>query len=203
MTSRPLVTPAPIPTLRIVALLGSLRGGSLNQALLRAAREASPGDVTIDLFPLADVPFYDADLDREGGPATVRELKDAIAQADGLLIVTPEYNHSLPAVTKNAIDWASRPAFASPLSGKPVLVIGASSGRSAARHALEHAAEVLTFARAIPFERTYGVARAGDLVDDSGRLGDPVVMSELRTLLADFGTWVRSTATHEATAAAA
>jgi len=96
MTSRPLVTPAPIPTLRIVALLGSLRRGSLNQALLCAAREASPGDVTIDLFPLADVPFYDADLDREGGPATVRELKDAIAQADGLM--PPQLYPALPQV---------------------------------------------------------------------------------------------------------
>jgi chromate reductase len=181
---RPVVT-ADSP-LRVVAIVGSLRGASLNRALLDAARELAPPDLAIEPAEIGDLPFFDADLEARGDPLPVRRLKAAIAKADALLVVTPEYNHSLPAVLKNAIDWASRPSPASALAGRPVLIMGASSGRSGAKHALAHAADVLAHTRMIPFERRLGVPLAGDLIDADGRLADAAVRAELAGLLTDF-----------------
>ena len=180
--------------IRIAALIGSVRHESLNGALLEAIRDVAPAGVSIGSISLTDVPFYDGDLERGEVPAAVRELKEAIASSDALLVVTPEYNRGLPAVIKNAIDWASRPAFASPLVGKFVLLTGASSGRSAVKYALEDAAQALAYTQAVPFERRFGVARAGDLMDAEGRLADPRTNEELRELLAEFTAAVRSTA---------
>lgn len=180
---------------RIVALVGSLRRGSFNRSLLRAAQEAAPEGVAIEAFSLADVPFYDGDLEAGGDPAPVRALKSAIAEADAILLVTPEYNRGVPAVTKNAIDWASRPPFDSPLAGKPVLLMGATTGRSGTKHALQQAADSLTYALAVPFEERYGVSRAGDLVDGDGHLTDPDTHDELRRLLGSFAASVRATTT--------
>src|SRR5689334_16319689 len=101
--------------IRVLALAGSLRRGSYNQRLIEAASELAPSWMTIESFDLADVPLYNADLDtQEQRPAGVERLKHAIATADGLLIATPEYNHSVPGVLQNAIDWASRPGGKSP-----------------------------------------------------------------------------------------
>lgn len=180
----------PNPPLRVAALVGSLRQASLNRALLEAAREVAPVGLVIEPVEIGDLPFYDADLEARGDPPPVRRLKTAIAGTDALLIVTPEYNRSLPAVLKNAIDWASRPS--SPLAGKPVLLMGAGPGRSGAQSALEHLAEVLTHIRAVPFERRLGVARAGDLIDADGRLSDPALRVAVANLLADFARSVRA-----------
>jgi chromate reductase len=176
---------------RIVALVGSLRRGSFNRSLLRAAQEAAPDGVDIEAFSLADVPFYDGDLEAEGDPAPVRALKASIAEADAILLVTPEYNKGLPAVTKNAIDWASRPPFDSLLAGKPVMLMGATTGRSGTKYALQRAADSLTYAQAVPFEERYGLPRAGDRFDDDGRLTDPDTRAELRRLLGAFASSVR------------
>ena len=179
-------------TIRVVAMVGSSRQGSYNRALLQAARESAPASVAIELIEMGDLPFFDADLEARGDPVPVRRLKTAIAQADALLIVTPEYNRSLPAVLKNALDWASRPPRPSALAGKPVLLLGASAGRSAASHAIQHATDVLANIGAAPFERSLGVPRAGDLIDASGRLADERTLEELRRLLLDFERAVRS-----------
>src|SRR3546814_267438 len=115
----------------IVGLPGSLRRGSFNAALLRAATQLVPDGSRIDVHSLHGVPLYDADVETaEGIPPAVAVLKDAVAAADGLLMVTPEYNNSLPGVFKNAIDWMTRPAadIARVFGGKPVAVIGASPG---------------------------------------------------------------------------
>ncbi len=186
---------------RIVALVGSLRRGSFNRSLLRAAQEAAPDGVAIEAFSLADVPFYDGDLEAEGDPAPVRALKSAIVEADAILLVTPEYNKGLPAVSKNAIDWASRPPFDSPLVGKPVLLMGATTGRSGTKHALQQAADSLTYAQAVPFEERYGVSRAADLVDEDGRLADRRTQVELRRLLGAFADSVRASTIPTAKAA--
>jgi chromate reductase, NAD(P)H dehydrogenase (quinone) len=113
--------------MRVLGLSGSLRRGSLNTALLRAAAERLPAGVELVEFErLADVPPYDEDLDAVTSPDAVRELREAILAADAVLIATPEYNHSIPGQLKNALDWASRPAGQSALNGKPAAAIGAS-----------------------------------------------------------------------------
>ncbi|NBC66208.1 MAG: FMN reductase, partial [Bacteroidetes bacterium] len=114
--------------INILTFAGSLRKASYNKALLRAAKEIAPKSMEITIFDLEGIPLYNADLEAEGDPGRVVEFKQAIQKADGLLIATPEYNHGVPAVTKNAIDWASRPPKDSPLNEKPVGILGASPG---------------------------------------------------------------------------
>ncbi len=115
--------------MRVLGISGSLRGGSHNSALLRAAAERLPAGAELVPFKrLAEIPPYDEDLEVEGVPEVVRNLRETIRGADAVLIATPEYNHSIPGQLKNALDWASRPAGESALNGKPVAVIGASTG---------------------------------------------------------------------------
>ncbi len=117
--------------IRIVGLSGSLRSGSFNAHLLRAAARVAPAGIEIEVETIRGVPLYDGDVEAaEGLPARVTELKDKIAAADALFLVTPEYNNSIPGVFKNAIDWLTRPASDIPkvFGGKPVAFIGASPG---------------------------------------------------------------------------
>jgi chromate reductase len=172
--------------LRILGLAGSYRDGSFNQALLRAAIEEAPAGVVIEPFDLRDVPFYDADLEAAGDPPPVRQLKEAIAASDGLLIATPEYNRGLPARIKNAIDWASRPPFAAPLAGKPVALMGASTGRSGAANAMAHAREALQHSRARVLDRTVAVPRAHQLVDEEGNLADAATRHQIAQLIREL-----------------
>jgi chromate reductase len=113
----------------VVGIAGSLRRESYNRGLLEAARGLAPASMTIEPFDLAGIPLYNGDLDTdEQRPAEVTRLKAAVAGAGAVLIVTPEYNHSVPGVLQNAIDWVSRPGLNSPLKGKPVAIMGASTG---------------------------------------------------------------------------
>jgi NAD(P)H-dependent FMN reductase len=114
----------------IIGLCGSLRNGSFNRMLLHAAVELSPPGITVEPESIGDIPLYDADVEEQGMPVVVQRLKDRIAQADGLLVVTPEYNNSMPGVLKNAIDWLSRPAEDIPrvFRGRPVAILGATIG---------------------------------------------------------------------------
>lgn len=104
---------------KILGIAGSLRKDSHNKAVLRTLAE----DADIEVFDLASIPLYNGDLDDENLPRNVRQFKDAIAQSAGVLLVTPEYNYGVPGVLKNALDWASRPAYRGPLVGKPVGII--------------------------------------------------------------------------------
>ena len=133
------------PSVRILAIPGSLRSASYNRALLDAARELAPGGMEIETFELHEIPPYDGDVEAEGDPEPVVALKEAIREADALLIASPEYNRGAPGVLKNAIDWASRPPLASPLAGKPVAVMGATTGMSGTRHAQEQLRKALSF----------------------------------------------------------
>ena len=117
---------------RIVGISGSLRRASFNSALLRAALDVAPSDVTIEIESIRDIPLYDGDVEAEEGlPPAVTSLKDRLAEADGLLIATPEYNASIPGVAKNAIDWLSRPVKDIPrvFGSLPVALMGATPGR--------------------------------------------------------------------------
>jgi NAD(P)H-dependent FMN reductase len=118
-------------TARILALVGSLRAGSYNRRLAEAAVKYVPEGIDVEIFEgLGEVPFYNEDLDRPGDvPGPARALRDAVQRADALLLVTPEYNGSLPAVLKNAIDWTSRPYQRGAITGKPLAVVGTSHGR--------------------------------------------------------------------------
>lgn len=114
--------------LRVLGFAGSLRRASLNRGLLRAAVELAPPGMVVEPFDLREIPLYDEDLRLAGAPSAVSQLKRRVADADAVLICTPEYNHSFSPVTKNAIDWISRPPAESPLDGKPVGIMGASDG---------------------------------------------------------------------------
>ncbi|MEM9693476.1 MAG: NAD(P)H-dependent oxidoreductase [Myxococcota bacterium] len=125
--------------LRILGLAGSLRPASLNRALLRAAASLVPAGVELQIFDLDEIPLYRGDVDTDADrPASVTALKNAISGANGVLIATPEYNYGVPGVLKNALDWASRPAFVSPFRDKPSAIVGASPGLFGAARAQAH-----------------------------------------------------------------
>lgn len=170
--------------LRILGIAGSLREGSYNRALLRAAREAAPDGLRVRIYDgLADVPPYDQDEDVAMAPAAVADLRDSIARADALLVATPEYNHSVPGVLKNAVDWASRPYGESSLQAKPAAVIGASTSRFGAQWAQEDLRKVLEASGADVLDADLPVSRAPERFDDAGRLTDGGVRGDLADVL--------------------
>jgi NAD(P)H-dependent FMN reductase len=166
----------PATSVRIVGLSGSLRRGSFNTSLLRAAAEVAPAGVTLEVRTIHGIPLYDADVENGPGiPEPVTKLKDEIAASDGLLLVTPEYNNSIPGVFKNAIDWLSRPDadVARVFRGRPVAIMGASPGRFGT---------TLSQSAWLPVIRTLGmrpwfderllVFEARKMFDDAGTLTD-------------------------------
>ena len=161
--------------MRILAISGSLRESSLNARLLREIAEQAPAGVEIELWEgLKSLPPYDADDDVDAAPEPVRSLRDAIAEADGLLIATPEYNASVPGVLKNAIDWASRPRDTAALQGKPAAVVGATTGRFGAVWAQADLRRILGTAGARVIDRELPVAQADRLLEAHGALlADP------------------------------
>lgn len=130
-------------TIRLAGISGSLRQASSNSSVLRALRERMPARVEMTLLPLDGIPAYNQDLDGPNPPEAVREFKETIAACDGLVICSPEYNFGMSGVLKNALDWASRPAFASPLKGKPVLLMTASPAFTGGTRALAQLRETL------------------------------------------------------------
>jgi NAD(P)H-dependent FMN reductase len=116
--------------INVLALVGSLRAASVNRQVAEVAGENAPDDISVRIYEgLGDIPFYNEDIDGADAPAAATTLREAIAEADAVLVVTPEYNGSIPAVLKNAIDWLSRPYGNSVLAGKPLAVIGVAGGQ--------------------------------------------------------------------------
>ena len=180
---------------RILALSGSLRRDSFNRRLLQAAARLAPSGMQIDVSDaLAGVPLFDEDLESAtgGGPEGVWRLRAAVATADGVLIATPEYNQSLPGVLKNAIDWLSRPAPEEVLAGKPVAIVGASSGRWGTRLAQAALRQTLaaTESRVMPAPMLFvrDAAQRFDATD--GQLRDAATLESLQTLLQAFAGWI-------------
>jgi chromate reductase len=165
---------------RILAVSGSLRAGSFNSALARAAVELAPDGIEIELYEgLGALPPYDADVDDEETPPAVEALRERIAAADGLLVVTPEYNGSIPGVLKNAIDWASRPRHGAALAGKTVAIAGATTGNYGAIWAQQDLRRVLGIAGARVTAGEVPVARAQHAFDEDLRLVDATVRERL------------------------
>ena len=172
--------------MKILALSGSLRAESFNTALARAAIEHAPDGVEIELYDgLAWIPPYDADVDGEDAPPAVRDLRDRITAAGALLVVTPEYNGSIPGVLKNAIDWASRPPHGgAALWGKTAAVAGATTGQYGAIWAQQDLRRILGLAGARVVDGELPVPRAQEKFDAAGRLVDAALAERLRTHLA-------------------
>jgi len=175
----------------IIAFAGSLRRGSYNRALIRAAAELAPEGMSIESIEIGGLPFYDADLESQGDPPTVAAFKAALFGADGLLIATPEHNDGLPGVLTNAIDWASRLPGRSPLAGKPVAVMGASPSQVGTARAQHHLRQVLahTHARVLPSPELL-VASAHKRFDAELRLVDETTRRVLADLLKRFERWI-------------
>lgn len=174
----------------IVGISGSLRKGSYNTALLRAAAELVPAGTTLTIASLRDIPLYDADLDVEGGPPPVQELKRAVAECDGLLLATPEYNYGVSGVLKNAIDWVSRPAYKSVLAGKPVALIGASPGATGTARAHGQLKQVMlgTLSEVFPHPEVLVGGAKGRFSD--GELTDEGTRKILSGMLEAFVAWI-------------
>ena len=179
-------------TLSILALSGSLRAASTNPAVLRTAIELAPDDVDIVLHDLRDLPFYDGDLEDAGVPASVEALRTALEDADALLIATPEYNWSVPAVLKNAIDWASRGPD-SPLEQLPTAVISAAGG-SGGRRVQAHLREVFAHNDVDLLDQQVMIPRARVHIEDGRLVGEPhrTDVESLIATLADHATRVGS-----------
>lgn len=173
----------------VLAISGSLRGGSYNTMLLGAAASAAPRDVRlVQHNALALVPPYDEDADVAPTPPAVRSLREQIASADALLVATPEYNGSVPGQLKNALDWASRPFPDSVLRNKPVAVIGASTGMFGAVWATQDLRRILGVAGARLTDGQLVVPRADEEFDPSGRLRDPSLERALEKILLELAT---------------
>jgi chromate reductase, NAD(P)H dehydrogenase (quinone) len=163
---------------RILGISGSLRRGSHNTSLLRAAAEAAGADVELELYDgLKEIPPYDEDDDQRGRPAAVARLAAAIEAADAVLFATPEYNASIPGQLKNAVDWISRPIATNVLRNKPVAVVGASTGAFGAVWAQAELRKVLASLGArvldseLPVPRAHTLFESGHLIDHDVRLG--------------------------------
>jgi chromate reductase, NAD(P)H dehydrogenase (quinone) len=172
--------------MRILAVSGSLRADSFNTSLVRAASEAAPEGVEVELFDpagLAALPLYDQELDNGDVPQSVERLRTAWASADAILFATPEYNGSIPGGLKNAVDWASRPRQEAALMNKTVAVIGASTGQFGAMWAQADLRKVLGMAGARVVGDELPVTHAHEKFDSSGRSLDGELFERLRLLL--------------------
>ncbi len=173
----------------ILSFSGSLRQGSFNTALLRAAAELLPEGMTLEIFDLTPIPFFNADLEVKGLPEAVKIFKNKIAAADALLIATPEYNYSIPGVLKNAIDWASRLPKDSPLNGKPAAMLGA-GGMLGTVRAQGHLRDILLHNNLLVLNKPeVYIARAAEKFDAAGLLIDEPTRQRLRELLTALHDW--------------
>ncbi|MDB5429609.1 MAG: hypothetical protein JWP35_725 [Caulobacter sp.] len=181
--------PSPI---RILGFAGSLRKASYNRSLLAAAKALAPADMTVEIFDLIDVSLYNADVEAQGDPPAVAAFKAAIRAADGVLMVTPEYNHGVPAVTKNAVDWASRPPRDAVLNAKPIGIIGASPGATGSARGQSQLRQAFEFTNSYCMPQPeILVFRAHEKFDADGNLTDDATRTFLRKYMEALGVWVR------------
>ena len=169
--------------IKILGFAGSLRNGSYNKSILRAATELLPENTELEIFDLAEIPMYNQDLDGEK-PSSVSEFKDKIKSADAILIATPEYNYSIPGVLKNAMDWASRPYGDNSFDGKPLAIMGASIGNIATARAQYHLRQTCVFLNMhVVNQPEVMVGVAQDKIDSNGVLTDEKTKEVIKSLL--------------------
>lgn len=183
----------PTDIVRVLGISGSLRRGSYNRALVRAAADIAGKDMKVEVFDLSGVPLYNKDLEADGFPEAVRSLHRAVADCDALLISTPEYQYGVPGVLKNAIDWASRPPGKSTMLGKPVAIMGATPGMWGTARAQMQLRQALIYNRCpMVLQPEVLVAKAADRFDDEGRLTHEPTREFVGKLLENLGELVRS-----------
>lgn len=176
---------------RILGVAGSLRHESYNRAALGAAIELVPEGATIDVFELDGIPGFNQD-EEQNPPAKVVELKRRIREADAILIVTPEYNYSIPGVLKNAIDWASRPCGDSAWNGKPAAIMGASIGTIGTARAQYHLRQMMVFLNMFPINQPeVMIGNASERFDSHGNLTDNATKEFIRQLVQNLVEWTR------------
>lgn len=180
----------------IIGISGSLRKGSYNAGLLRAAAELAPEGCTLEIVSIKGISLYDGDVEEaEGIPEVVAEIKDRIASADGLLLVTPEYNNSIPGVFKNAIDWLSRPPTDQPkvFGNKPVGLMGATPGRFGTINSQTAWLPVLRVLNMrVWFGKQLYINGAMNFFDESGNLVDEKMKKRVASYMAAFAAHVTS-----------
>jgi chromate reductase len=176
---------------KILGFAGSLRQGSYNRALLRAATEMVPENAELEVFELDGFPGFSEDLE-DKPPQKVKEFKAKIRAADAILIATPEYNYSMPGVLKNAIDWASRPYGDNAWDGKPLGIMGASIGMLGTGRAQYHLRQSCVFVNMLPLNRPeVMVAYAGEKIQEGGAVTDQHTRDKVRELLEALVAWTR------------
>jgi len=178
-------------TIKILGIAGSLREGSYNRAMLRAAAELVPDGVEIEIFDIVGLPGFSQD-DEQDPPAKVVELKQKIRAADAVIFATPEYNYSVPGVLKNAIDWASRPYGDSAWDGKPAAIMGASIGGIATARAQYHLRQIMVFLNMHPLNQPeIMVGSCADKFDADGNLADQSTKDHIQKQIAALVEWTK------------
>lgn len=177
--------------IRILGIPGSLRKGSYNRGVLKAAVELAPDGAEITIFELDGIPVFNQDQD-QNPPERVAEFKRKISEADAILFSTPEYNYSIPGVLKNAIDWASRPYGQSAWDGKPAAIMGASVGAIATARAQYDLRKIMVFLNMFPLNRPeVMVGNAAEQFDADGNLTDENTREHIRKQLESLIEWTR------------
>lgn len=178
--------------LLILGFAGSLRKGSYNKALLRAAAELLPDEARLEIFDLEGIPPFNQELEKQM-PEKVREFKAKIRAADAILIATPEHNYSVPGILKNAIDWASRPYGDNSFEGKPAAIMSASTGMLGGARAQYHLRQIFVFLDMHPVNRPeVFVNFASQKIDEQGKLTDDATRKIIKQLLESLVAWTKS-----------
>jgi chromate reductase len=178
--------------LKVFGFSGSLRRGSYNKSLLRAAADLLPQDLILEIFDIDGIPAFNQDIEVDDMPSKVKEFKSKIREADAILIATPEYNYSVPGVLKNAIDWASRPYGDNPFDGKPVAIMSASIGMLGGARAQYHLRQMFVFLNMHPVNGPEVIVTfAQQKFDANGNLVDDNTKTFLRQLLQNLVNWTK------------
>jgi len=175
----------------ILGFAGSLRRGSFNKALLRAAMDLLPRDARLEIFDLEGIPPFNQDLETQM-PLKVMEFKTKIRAADAILIATPEHNYSIPGVLKNAMDWASRPYGDNSFEGKPVAVMSASVGMLGGARAQYHLRQTFVFLNMHPINKPEVIVPfASQKINEKGKVTDETTKKFIKELLENLVAWTR------------